>query len=404
MTDKVYITLSLDLVNFFVYNLKWDTTEYILIDKEKSEELVGILCKIYKLPEMTIKKNYYLQELFNVFYEYLIFKKKAKRQHDFVKSYISDLKREIKRYNTNLNLASEIPEKLSYWDNGRFVALKGYTILHLFVYERYRLITLIKNLVSRDLDCAKLLFNFSRNNTPDYMIFKELRKLKVGGCSDREARAKSKIKNISELLKYDFVSIKKNKKYVDIGGGDGSISHAVGKALDLDKKSIISADVSKIFSVNEKRDIEDITYITLEKDSLLPFKSNEMFMVSAFMVLHHLPDINVSLSEIKRILTEGGFALIREHDCRNINDKMLMDLEHRIYEHVIEEEEKEIEFEKYKGKIYDCGYTDVNFYRSKEIWDNLFEEHGFEKVNIKFHEKLEKFNPTNYYYVLYKKL
>ena len=106
MTDKVYITLSLDLVNFFVYNLKWDTTEYILIDKEKSEELIGILCKIYKLQEMTIKKDYYLQELFNVFYEYLIFKKKAKRQHDFVKSYISDLKREIKRYNTNLNLVS----------------------------------------------------------------------------------------------------------------------------------------------------------------------------------------------------------------------------------------------------------------------------------------------------------
>ena len=50
------------------------------------------------------------------------------------------------------------------------------------------------------------------------------------------------------------------------------------------------------------------------------------------MVLHHVENIDNLLREMNRIVKKGGFIYLVEHDTFTDIDKMLVDIEHALYE------------------------------------------------------------------------
>jgi 2-polyprenyl-3-methyl-5-hydroxy-6-metoxy-1,4-benzoquinol methylase len=57
-----------------------------------------------------------------------------------------------------------------------------------------------------------------------------------------------------------------------------------------------------------------ILFFYIFHDSLV---DNRVDLITCFMTLHHVPQINPILIELARILRPGGYLILREHDCKN---------------------------------------------------------------------------------------
>ncbi len=452
--NKWDIRLSNDIIYFFL-NIDWKSPtntkqdSNIKLTNKESKYLLSLLCKLYniKLPQITSitvhNKKYYTKRsksinisdkigvyhLLYAFYDYLsdingnIYKSNTDEidySFQFTNKFIQKLQYNIDEYIENDKIANSAPENISYWmtdnlGNRRFLIFKENAMVYLYVYHHLQFMIMMKRFFGNNIDFIKLFQNYVLKNTIDIEIFKDLCKLYSSEKIDilTDERASRRIKEIGNFFKLDFSDIKtvnnKNKKYLDLGGGDGSISKAFGLELGLEKKNIVSADVPNTFSVNEHRNKEEITYITLDPNSnKLPFKKNEFFIISIFMVLHHIKDIDNEMKELNRILVPGGYIVLREHNAENINEKILIDIEHRIYDMVID------------GKIKKCNidndiqyYTGNNikkeigyeaYYKSAEEWIDLFNKYGFQKVDVILPFKNQKYNVNKTYTHIFKKI
>jgi len=138
-------------------------------------------------------------------------------------------------------------------------------------------------------------------------------------------------KVFAESLFYEIKSILGNKinNYFDIGTGDGAKTHYLGNLLNLEKSSVFGIDFTKFHSVNylEKRN-KNVTFIDIEDgEKEYPIKSNKFDLVSAFMVAHHVKNLELFFSEIHRILKKGKYFVLSDHNSFNDLDKMLCDSE-----------------------------------------------------------------------------
>ena len=88
------------------------------------------------------------------------------------------------------------------------------------------------------------------------------------------------------------------------------------------------------------------------------------------MVLHHVENINETLMEFKRIISDNGIIVIREHDCKNESFGTFLDILHGLYSLVWSEPIEDPDFvQNYKA-----------YYKSYEEWDKLFRSFGFRKI------------------------
>ena len=179
------------------------------------------------------------------------------------------------------------------------------------------------------------------------------------------------------------------KKYLDIGGGNGSITSEIGKSFLLKEEDIICVDINKwLGKTSEKK--YNISYKEIKEDGILPFNDGEFSLITLFQSLHHMKNVDKMISEIFRVLHPGGYIIIREHDCSNDNIKLLIDIEHCLFEKVLCE-----------GDCCDFEKNYYGEYKSKEEWNSIFTNNGLklcDTPNIKKNN-----NHTNYYYGMYYK-
>lgn len=204
---------------------------------------------------------------------------------------------------------------------------------------------------------------------------------------DRGGSRSKDIKLIVNNIENLYEDIKINS-YLDFGGSDGSISSAIADSLNIDKSVAYSADIEKWFSRKIIKKQDNITYLILKPNQRINLPDNSIDLITCFQVLHHIENIDFVLKELYRI--SNGILIIREHDCENINDKMLCDLEHSIYEITMEQIPNIRFLNDYEA-----------WYKNKSTWNRLLETHGFKFINIKYPTKK---TPTKYYYASYKKV
>jgi ubiquinone/menaquinone biosynthesis C-methylase UbiE len=121
--------------------------------------------------------------------------------------------------------------------------------------------------------------------------------------SGREYEHDAEVMAIKRLLKYKHFN-----SAADIGGGYGRLcvllEHYADK-VTLAEPSQQQLDIAKDYL----KDHPEISYKLMQADNL-EFKDGSLDLVTMIRVMHHLPDPSVEFSEISRVLSEDGYAIL----------------------------------------------------------------------------------------------
>lgn len=159
------------------------------------------------------------------------------------------------------------------------------------------------------------------------------------------------------------------KDYLDIGCADGSISIAIGKALHLTKEHIFGCDVRDLppeSDMNSQFNFRHYDGITL------PYCNNCFDLITIYMVLHHIADVESFLKEVQRVLRPGGLVILREHDCTPNETRLFLDVQHGFYALVLSPVIETPDF---------CT-TFQTFFRGKEEWVELMKNESMMPVTV----------------------
>jgi SAM-dependent methyltransferase len=159
-------------------------------------------------------------------------------------------------------------------------------------------------------------------------------------------------------------------KYLDYGCGSGLITVELKRMLHLEKVDCIEVNKSLQNAEIDYHYVPDFYKKKIE-DYKLPYVDGTFDLVTAFNSLHHTRNLESMIKELHRIMKPGGYLIIREHDCWNAFDAMLVDIEHAIFMHHNNEnfDEYYITYKNYFGwdlvlnKYFKYTYAD-NYYTS----------------------------------------
>lgn len=176
------------------------------------------------------------------------------------------------------------------------------------------------------------MINMFHNRT-DNQIYEAIGRYVNRNESGRsEGQATELCRTLSAYLKSSGVDVHELgvSSYLDIGGGDGGITQHVAEFVG-------ATDVHCV----EVKDAPADTHIKYSKPDAgkLPYPDASFDLITAIMSLHHIQELDVMVSEIHRVLKPGGYLFIKEHDCWNEFDAMLVDIEHCFFIHVLEHQE-----------------------------------------------------------------
>jgi ubiquinone/menaquinone biosynthesis C-methylase UbiE len=90
------------------------------------------------------------------------------------------------------------------------------------------------------------------------------------------------------------------ERALDLGIGDGRLATAI-RATHL-----TGADVSQVALDRARARLPDAELVRVEPDEPLPFADNQFDLVTCIETLEHVRDVQLALSEIRRVLRPGG--------------------------------------------------------------------------------------------------
>ena len=283
--------------------------------------------------------------------------------------------------NSNIG-PSTLTQTLSLYDTRR-IDIKDNVLLLVSVIKKIcfpttRDITIIKNIVEE-------LYNISPH---DIYFYNRLKTFYYKPLEYFD-RSMLRIKELERIKWFDYTSKININNYLDYGGGDGKISLEFGKRLGLDKSQIFVADIQQWNIVQNVQNC--VVSFTPLNSYILPYKDNSFDIISIFMVLHHIRNIEKVIKEIERILSPGGIIIIREHDCRNNIDSCVIDIEHSLHE-IVEDGNLNINYyQDYYGLYYSKG----------ELIKLISDTTNLKLINLDYEQPK---GPTRQYYISFEKV
>ncbi len=251
-----------------------------------------------------------------------------------------------------------------------------YKIKHLFYNDKQRLFfILLKNLISD----KRSLVNYIAQNyyRSDAVIYKYL----IDNFEFAENNSAVKLdclknSNITDTL--NKIKNTNNIKYLDIGCHKGNLTSSISEYFDINRESVHGIDIKKHDSFNFNFKLFD--------GSKISYLDNTFDVITCFMVLHHCQNYKKIIKEMHRVLNPGGILIIKEHDCDDNGDKLVLDILHEFYDTVL-----------YKDS--NNWYTD---YKSENCLTREIKDSGFELLTPVI-IKNKKINPLRNYISLFVK-
>jgi SAM-dependent methyltransferase len=90
------------------------------------------------------------------------------------------------------------------------------------------------------------------------------------------------------------------ERVLDLGCGDGRLT------AELDASELTAADVSAVALERAARRLPGARLVELAPDAPLPFEDGSFELVLAAETLEHVRDVQLLLSEVRRVLAPGG--------------------------------------------------------------------------------------------------
>ena len=154
------------------------------------------------------------------------------------------------------------------------------------------------------------------------------------------------------------------QSYCDVGCADGFITVAIGNYLHLSPTQIFGCDVRDLPPEGNKFQFK---YYDGQK---LPYMNNSFDVMTIYMVMHHIPHIQSFIKELYRVLKNGGYLVIREHDCNPEDMRMFLDIQHGLYALVLSPIVETPDF---------CT-TFQTYYKSRTQWREMLCDAGFTEI------------------------
>jgi ubiquinone/menaquinone biosynthesis C-methylase UbiE len=148
-------------------------------------------------------------------------------------------------------------------------------------------------------------------------------------------------------------------KILEVGVGAGKKLKKIKEMINCD---IYGADIESWGPYKKERNFDFPFKIITLNPYRIDYDDNMFDCITIILTLHHTNIIEV-INECKRILKKDGIIVIVEHDIWNDYDNMIIDLQHRIYATIYNEERTN------KGKYY-------NFFE----WDIIFNKCNMEPI------------------------
>jgi ubiquinone/menaquinone biosynthesis C-methylase UbiE len=162
---------------------------------------------------------------------------------------------------------------------------------------------------------------------------------------------------------------------LDFGGANGLIADAIAKEYKM--------PVVNITDIHEQSFLVDSRLIKYSRniDEKLPYADNQFYLITAFMVLHHIEPqaLNRIINELYRCCNR--YLLIQEHDCDR-DMKYILDILHGMYMYVFKTDDygKMDSFAQYKAwyksaaqfdKILSGKFVLLNRFHTNKVQNNF---------------------------------
>jgi ubiquinone/menaquinone biosynthesis C-methylase UbiE len=108
------------------------------------------------------------------------------------------------------------------------------------------------------------------------------------------------------IRKYIAPSIK-DGKLLDVGGGTGEFTEKIASVLEVEEVVVVDINEDALKDVLSRGFKSYKVDVTREQ---LPFSDNYFDIVTMIDVIEHLYDPDYAISEVRRVLKPGGFAVI----------------------------------------------------------------------------------------------
>ncbi len=118
------------------------------------------------------------------------------------------------------------------------------------------------------------------------------------------------------------------KSFLDLGCGVCKTTAELAKLLEIRG---CGSDIPESFESgwSEKRP-ESIDFKLITPKNPLGH-TGKWDLITALMVLHHIPEVDKTVAAIAASLRPGGLLILKEHDCFTHSEEMLVDIEHCMY-------------------------------------------------------------------------
>ncbi|CAF2854312.1 unnamed protein product [Rotaria sp. Silwood2] len=204
--------------------------------------------------------------------------------------------------------------------------------------------------------------------------------------------------------------------YFDMICRDGSTTAEIGKYLNLSKENIFGG--TDYDSHND-----NVTFVNVNlNQSTIDLADNRVDLITCFVVLHHVPQLDLILPEFVRILRPGGYLIMREHDCKktySLTAKYLNFIHafmmiarvgefagvrgNHLNQSEIESDDNSVndttDWVQQKFKI--IQYTKSIQYRTRAEWQHKLENAGFRLKATLEYDQSSSANPQKLYYAVF---
>lgn len=148
-----------------------------------------------------------------------------------------------------------------------------------------------------------------------------------------------------QLFGIEFLRKKINNKftkYLDIGCGDGTKTVLFHKIFNININDVNGTDI-KLWGPYHKNREFPFHFKFILSNEKLDYEDNSFDIITCFLTLHHIKDMDIMISEIYRLLKLNGIFILIEHDVLNYYDNLIIDIQHTFFAFLYDKNKKYIE-------------------------------------------------------------
>lgn len=172
-----------------------------------------------------------------------------------------------------------------------------------------------------DIDILKYVDNLKKNNKKrdsTEFIYRKISKQQYG------------LSTINKIMKKMKLILPSDAKYLDIGCGDGGKTTMFASTIGIISNNIHGTDI-ETWGPYMKNKALPFDFKLILKNGKLDYHDESFDVITAFLTLHHIKNLDLILDEIYRILKKDGLFIIIEHDSLDFLDNLLIDIQHTFF-------------------------------------------------------------------------